>query len=374
MKILHYTLGLPPYRSGGLTTYSYDLMIEQLKHNDDVYLLFPGRLRFINKEASIKYYGMISGVSVYELINPLPVPLMDGVNNGPEYRKEVDIDIYIEFLKKINVEIVHIHSFMGLHKEFLSAAKKLGISIVYTTHDYYGLCTKVNFLDKNGDVCKGRNIQKCLECNFHKNDIKKIMILQSRIYRELKNQGVVEKIRGFTTKISSLKKSQNTRAESNSIQRIFTKNEKQEYEKLLDYYDHMFSMIDRFIFNSSIARDVYNKTISAKGDIVIITHKNISDNRKIKNYDKKGLKLTYLGPDKEYKGYYLLDNVMRRLLLEGYKDIKLNIYGKTNAMGKVSENIYCNGPYSYDQLEDIFDNTDLLIVPSVWFETFGFIT
>lgn len=31
MKILHYNLGLPPYRSGGLTKYSTDLMIEQSK-------------------------------------------------------------------------------------------------------------------------------------------------------------------------------------------------------------------------------------------------------------------------------------------------------------------------------------------------------
>ena len=28
--------------------------------------------------------------------------------------------------------------------------------------------------------------------------------------------------------------------------------------------------------------------------------------------------------------------------------------------------------YSYDRLGEIFDNTDILIAPSIWYETFGF--
>ena len=42
MKILHYSLGFPPYRTGGLTKFNYDLMIEQVKEGNDVALLWPG--------------------------------------------------------------------------------------------------------------------------------------------------------------------------------------------------------------------------------------------------------------------------------------------------------------------------------------------
>lgn len=28
--------------------------------------------------------------------------------------------------------------------------------------------------------------------------------------------------------------------------------------------------------------------------------------------------------------------------------------------------------YSYDELKNIFDNTDILVAPSIWYETFGF--
>ena len=44
MRILHYFLGFPPYRSGGLTKFAYDLMVSQAKNNDDVFALWPGRL------------------------------------------------------------------------------------------------------------------------------------------------------------------------------------------------------------------------------------------------------------------------------------------------------------------------------------------
>ena len=46
MKILHYSLGLPPFRSGGLTKYSMDLINQQAKLGADISLLYH---RFYNK-------------------------------------------------------------------------------------------------------------------------------------------------------------------------------------------------------------------------------------------------------------------------------------------------------------------------------------
>ena len=36
MKILHYFLGFPPYRTGGLTKYAYDLMQAQVADGNEV--------------------------------------------------------------------------------------------------------------------------------------------------------------------------------------------------------------------------------------------------------------------------------------------------------------------------------------------------
>lgn len=50
MVIMHYFLGFPPYRSGGLTRYCMDLMDIQRKKGDSVIALWPGEISFISKK------------------------------------------------------------------------------------------------------------------------------------------------------------------------------------------------------------------------------------------------------------------------------------------------------------------------------------
>ena len=49
MRILHYSLGFPPYRTGGLTKFTMDLMRQQVKDGHIVTLLWPGEMHFIGK-------------------------------------------------------------------------------------------------------------------------------------------------------------------------------------------------------------------------------------------------------------------------------------------------------------------------------------
>lgn len=370
MKILHYTLGLPPYRSGGLTKYSHDLMVEQAKQGDEIFLLFPGKMR--NGDVKIKYYSKYKNINVYELINSLPVPLLQGVSKPIEFMKKCNKDIFKNFLNGINVDIVHIHTFMGLYREFLEASKELHIKIVYTSHDYYGLCTKVNFIDYNGEICNERNLDKCIKCNFHGYSLSTIKILQSSIYRLLKNKGVISKVKKLISNIKRLKSNSSLSKDSKtsfegSIDKI-------QYKNLLGYYQSMYSYIDGFLFNSTVSKSIYNKYLDTKGKVIPVTHSGIKDNRRKKCYENKELKLTYLGPYKEYKGFNLLLEVMESLLEEEYEDIVLNAYGDNDIYHNPPKNMKINGKYSHSQLEKIFNETDLLLVPSIWYETFGFVT
>lgn len=372
MRILHYTLGLPPYRSGGLTKYTYDLMKEQAKNRDEIYLLFPGHLTRSNK-TSIKRYKVINGINAYELINPLPVPLMNGIKNPDAFMESTDYVIYKEFLNSLKIEIINVHTLMGLHKEFFIAAKEIGIPILYTTHDYFGLCPKVNFLDSNSILCEDRNPNKCSHCNFKADSLKKIRVLQSKEYRFMKNIGMIEVIKKLKSYIKFNNNSENV--EKNTVLTRYNV-QSSNYGLLLEYYKEMFTLVDSFIFNSKIAKQIYSKYINSdlKGDIVSITHQDIQDNRQKKNLNPDELRLTYLGPDKSYKGFDLLISSMKRLQELGYSNINLNIYGNTSYIGQIDEKIKVNGKYVYSDLEKIFKETDLLIVPSRWYETFGFIT
>ena len=54
MKILHYTLGFQPLRTGGLIKYAEDLMIEQMDQGHQVLALYPGNIRLFSKKVGIK--------------------------------------------------------------------------------------------------------------------------------------------------------------------------------------------------------------------------------------------------------------------------------------------------------------------------------
>lgn len=371
MKILHYSLGLPPYRSGGLTKYSCDLMEEQVRQGDNVFLLFPGVITGRNKNSNIKFYKEYKGIQVYELINPLPVPLLNGITTPKEFYRGTDKKIFKYFLEKNKIDIFHIHTFMGLYKELLDACKELNIKIVYTTHDYFGICTKVNFIDNKGKLCDNRKLERCIECNSCGYSLRSIQILQSALYRYIKNKGI---ILGIKKVLGNLKENRGNSivAKNKTHQgKIIDENE---YKELIKYYENMFKSIDKFIFNSTIARDIYNKYLNVNGIIIPITHKDIKDNRVKKYYNGENLRLTYLGPFKEYKGFNLLIDVMKELDKQGEKNIKLIAYGDTAKIENPMNNVTIKGRYSYDDLKDIFKETDLLVVPSIWNETFGFIT
>ncbi len=375
MRVLHYTLGLPPYRTGGLTKYAYDLMIEQINNKYDVYLLFPGEIKK-NKNLEIRYHKNVQGIKSYEIINPLPVPLLKGVCEPELYMTKVDYIIYKEFLNQINVDIINIHTLMGLHEEFIRAAKELNIKLVYTTHDYYGLCTKVNFLNSEGDVCKLRDVDRCIKCNQKGYGLNIIKILQSKQYRRLKNIGAIDTLKLIISKIKKIFKYTNISKNSTNKEKVNvyedSYNKRESYNNLLNYYENMFNRIDRFIFNSNVAKEVYSQYLNTKGIITNITHNEIKDNRVKRSYNDKTLKLLYLGPSKPYKGFNLLCEIMKEL--ESYKDITLHMYGNLEDKVKVSDNIVVKGKYKYKQLKEIFNSVDILIVPSIWKETFGFIT
>lgn len=146
-----------------------------------------------------------------------------------------------------------------------------------------------------------------------------------------------------------------------------------EYSELLDNYQDMFKLFDMIHFNSSVTEDVYKHHLKVpNSEIIPITHAQINDNRVARKYDSKVLNLIFIGNTTAYKGFPLLEEVLLELYNEGQRDWQLNIWGAT---GESSNNqIKYNGYYKHNELSTLFNDNSLLIVPSVWSETFSLIT
>ena len=361
MKILHYSLGFPPYRSGGLTKFSMDLMREQIREGHDVSLLWPGEIKFFGTGISVKKGSPVDGIKSYEVINPLPVSYDEGIKDFDAFINDGDISVYDNFLDELKPDVIHVHTLMGLHKSLLESAKKRNIRLVFTTHDFFPICPKVTMFRK-GKICD--SIESCEECGVCNNtalSLKKIKILQSPAYRTAKDSPIVKKLRKQHR--DDYLGDYTGRDENGSVGTA------DDFRKLRDHYGEMLKLMDVIHYNSNVTKAAYEKVFElGKSVIVPITHSDISDRRKTKDFGSDVLRIRYLGAQSGAKGYLVLKDGLDKLWQER-QDFCLDVHFEP-----VQKEPYMKSHdrYSYSELEDVFDNTDVLIAPSIWYETFGF--
>lgn len=355
MYIIHYSLGFPPYRIGGMTKFCIDIMEYLLYTGNRTALLWPGRMT--NGKIRI-YHSKKAEIDSFEIINPLPVSICNGIRDDKDYTKNVETEVFEQFLEEQKPDCIHVHTLEGLPKEFLEVAKQRGIRLIYSTHDFFGICPTNDLYCEQG-VCNVACVD-CGNCNQNAFSLHKIKIMQSVPYRVLKNtlfmKYIRKKIRKDAKEVSKAKKS-------------FVC----DYFALKKYYKECFEMFDDIHCNSSVTYEVFSSFLGKeKLKIVNITNSVVVDKRiERKNEIKKQIRFLYLGVETVNKGFYFLIDVLDKLRKER-DDFKLVIYSQDNHISR--DYIEKNGTYSYAQLGAIYKTADLLIVPSLRLETFGFVT
>lgn len=363
MRILHYSLGFPPYRSGGLTKFCMDIMQEEKQKGYDVALLWPGKLMLLSKNVAVEQRKSYQGIQSWEIINPLPISYDEGIIDTKAFMASCDKSVFSRFLKEIVPDVIHIHTLMGLHSEFVDVAKESGIKMVFSVHDFFTVCPKVTMYRK-GAICEYVNTcMECPKCNLTALSMKKIMILQSPLYRKLKDSFILKKIRK-KHRDQYLSGNANDKAEyqKKALMNV------EDYRKLRTYYGSMILQMDVVHYNSTITKKVFEKFFSpANSKVIPISHGDIMDRRKIKLFGEI-LRLTYLGPQSGGKGFFCLKKVLDELWTDRH-DFCLNVFFTPS---ELSPYMKTHDRYTYADLEWIFEQTDALIVPSIWYETFGY--
>ncbi|MDU2991113.1 MAG: glycosyltransferase, partial [Streptococcus mitis] len=235
MKILHYTLGFQPQRTGGLVKYAEDLILEQIAQGHQVTALYPGNIRLLSKKVGIKKVSSRQ-FECYELLNSLPLALFGGISSPIAFMTPCDKNVYSTFLEEVQPDIIHIHSFMGLHKEFIEIAKNMNIRVVFTSHDYYGLAPVPHFYFNGVDYSDNNTNLAWNIMSSNALSVEKLRFFQVPFYPT---------IRKFLKLLGKNPKSKNNLV----IREIF---EEKNYSELRHYYNEMFHLIDGYLFNSSL--------------------------------------------------------------------------------------------------------------------------
>ena len=366
MKILIYSLGLPPFRRGGLVNYTVDLATQLVRNGNTVDLLYPGEMSIFRNNKKIKFSRKKADYSFncYELINPLPVSLTFGNSVNPskfyDYR---DKDTIRKFIKKISPDVVHFHTIMGLPIEFLEVLKENKIKTVYTTHDYYGLCPKMLESNPKESLRTSKCSYDCMLCKPGPG-YKKIWLMQSHFYQKLKNTFVFNQIRNH----------QREKISSNNVEYIFNDEQIKERYQLRQYYLKLFTYFDYFHFNSTVTKNIFQKYLpNIKGKVIPLIIKGLPDNYIKNEPSKHESTIGFLGGIHEKKGFNLLKTTTDKIS-KNFSNFTV-ICGGSNSDNSYFENYYVKnmGIIPRKEIEEFYRKIDLLVVPSQWHETFGLV-
>ena len=98
MKIVHYTLGIPPVRNGGLIKYVIDVAEEQAEQGHDVWVLYPGKLSKEWKQPEVGKLIVKNQVNYCPIHGSQPVPLAGGILDTERFMRSCDKNIFQQML------------------------------------------------------------------------------------------------------------------------------------------------------------------------------------------------------------------------------------------------------------------------------------
>ena len=371
MKILHYIHGLPPVRGGGLLVYALDLAEGEQRMGNEVHLLVPGKFTTRFEKRTRIHSKNWEKFSCHYIINPLPVTEGAGISGVECLAESGDINVYINFLQKISPDIIHMHSLMGIHLAFFQAAKKLSIPILFTSHDYYGLCPKISLL-RNGKMCDRNNWTMCAQCMEHIVSQKKVKWKHSDIYYKIKKNKfyhwmeyskILLPIKKYIKSIIKKDKGENNQVKTEGVQG---------YNALFAYYRQIYEHITYYPFNSNQSREVYESFLGEiRGQVIPITNKRVRDNRRIYTFKDDKLRIGYLSSKQIFKGYPYLEEALEAMYKKGMTGFECHIYFNP-------QNVHCpyicsHAQYRENDMDAVFKGMDVLVMPSICKETFGMI-
>ena len=306
MKILKVIHGFPPDYMAGSEVYSYHLVKELINQNIDTYVFTRVENEF---DENYKVYN-----EKYEniAIRRVNKPKRDYLYSDKFYDEEMDT-LFKAYLQEVNPDVVHFGHLSHLSTNLIKIVKDFNIPIVYTIHDFWLFCVKGQMINQNGVICEKPSIENCTKCS---------------------NYVVTRDEVGAST----------------------------------EHMREMIDMIDVFISPSHTLRDFF---ITQGVDDKKIKYLKYGFNTQKIQYNKKvftsnsKINFGFMGRVIPTKGVQVLVDTFKRLPNE-----KLSIYGGIGVQKRFleTENICFKGSYDNNTINQVLEDIDVLIVPSIWYE------
>jgi glycosyltransferase involved in cell wall biosynthesis len=359
MKILQVSHGLPPKENAGVELYTYYLSraLASLNHEVSIFC----REEDPAKEEFSSFHEEADGLKVTRVVNNL-TRISD-----PRifYDNHFFDQPFIRTLNREKPDLIHFQHFIALSAHLLKIAKEMGYPVVLTLHDFFILCHRIHLSREDWRLCKGPLYG--LECVSCLNSARPPQDFRTRILLTYKGALPFTMIKWF--------------------KRFFIPSKRLDqagYEPF-HRYRYMYEVLkipEVLLVPSHFMKDQYLKYYSSfdsKIQVLPLGVPPIHGSRKPR--ERKGeIRFCYYGNILPTKGVHVLLDAFKTLP-EG--KAFLTIYGARTAWNdcyydRLREEasglpVYFRGPFDRDQLAEALSDQEVVILPSICYESFSFV-
>lgn len=274
------------------------------------------------------------------------------------YRNEEMVSRAGEYAREVRPSIVHAMHLQGLSVSVLATFEELGLPVVYTAADFWTVCPVVDLRRHDGAMCEGPEVSHCVRCIASRNP-------NSRLRRAADVPGIVPKLAGLLSRTPLVRFSKALRQVKDVRERpAYIRGEMERVDHLLTY--------------TRLTQELLSANGVGAGKTSVSSY-GIDASSVAGAKDRRGpsatLRLGFVGTLAPHKG---LDILVRAFGSAPDLDATLHIHGDTERYASYVEEaralagddgrIHFRGAFSREDLERVFSEIDILVVPSRWYE------
>lgn len=386
LKILMPVHFFLPEHQAGAEIYTYNLA-KELSKRHEVVVLYTDADYTMDDYSIIK--GNYDGLPFYKIINKRTYSSFEETYNNPRMDKR-----FREILDEVKPDIVHFQHLLNLSINFIKIAKENGIPVIFTLHEYWLMCPNGGQMLRKGrkssdwlspELCFDVNPEECARCIA---SLSGRRMIARRHYSLIRKRSANFLVKGNQS--AGLMKA----GFSNGLRRTiiscdrFAKTWKEKIrwtmskkdclalaQNRIAYIRNICKSVDLFIAPSPFLRSMFIRFGIPEEKIIYSDYgMNMAYYGNISRKCSEKIRFSFIGSPVVHKGVHVLVDAFN-----GIDDdkVELNIYGSLSIQPEYSyplqesaknPNIHFRGRFDNTKIADVLSNTDVLVVPSIWFE------
>jgi glycosyltransferase involved in cell wall biosynthesis len=391
VRILHVGYGFRPLRQGGVILYAEDLMREQVASGHQVAYFFPGRHNPLGRRNRLHRWSR-DGVAMRELLTSTLIWGGTGtVTPHADLNHPPSEAAFEEVLEELRPDLIHIHELVGLPSSLIDVAGARAVPVVATLQDYLPLCPIIKLHDVDGHRCMRREPgAQCRRCCVWAPDGPRWMVAQT-VRHELR-----ERLPGGWARraLAGLDRgwaaTQQARAKlTRAAPPEFDPDEgppwtppARSYQARRDINLERLSRLAALIVQSRRAREIYTTLGVAEETVRVLqltlSHLDGIRAKEIATPPGRVRFVTLSGCASVEKGAEAVLGALDQLSRAGLAHrFELAVYGwvaeETRRRLARFPNVRIEGDYDPDQLNELLEDFDVGVVPSIWEESYGYV-